>query len=93
MVKIKYNKVNNQITKDKCELCSIGIGSSVITHSHKDGSKTVEYFNHMENISHDYKWKDGILHICDSCYKDLKKMKKPTGYLRKQIYGKNKKKK
>lgn len=74
------------IMNDYCDICYIGIGTSNIREIVND-KEHIEIFHHLEDKYYNYKWSNGILHLCKTCYDELKLMKRPTKYIRSQING------
>ena len=70
--------VNKIIMPNRCDLCSIGIGTSMVC------EKGVwSTYRHIEKKINNFYWKEGKIRVCDECLDDLNKKKNSDKYLSK----------
>ena len=76
-VKKTREDVSKKIMPNKCDLCGIGIGKSMLFY---DG--TWRMHKHIEKKPYYYDWEGGRIKICSECRYDLKKNKNAKVYLK-----------
>jgi len=69
-----------KISVNRCELCQIGIGKSVLF----SNGTWREYVHDCKKV-YEFKYKDGALRVCVDCFENLSKTEDPTRYIRKNI--------
>jgi hypothetical protein len=76
----KTNKadVSKRIMPNRCDLCGIGIGKSMLYYEN-----TWRPFSHIETKAYHYYWEKGRIKLCKECLDFVNKQKDPDVYLRK----------
>lgn len=72
--------VTKSIMPNRCDLCSIGIGTSMLYFEN-----TWRPFKHIETRPYNYQWFGTKLKVCEDCFKELKNMKNVNAYLKRQF--------
>ena len=82
MSKLKVTKedVTKVIMPNKCDICTIGIGTSMFYFEN-----TWRPFKHIEPKVYTYYYLGGRIKICSECLKELEQMKDPEYYIAFQL--------
>lgn len=82
MPNIKGNKqdISKVIMPNKCDICTIGIGRSVLFED-----KIWKIHNHIEVEVHPYYYYNGMVKVCKECFDELNSMKNPDFYIANQF--------
>lgn len=68
------------IMPNKCDICTIGIGKSVIFED-----KIWKIHKHIEPMIYQYYYYNGMVKVCKECFEELNKMKNPDHYIASQF--------
>lgn len=69
-----------KIVVNKCDLCQIGIGESMLYYE-----GTWRKYKHDSKKAYEYKYKNTKLRLCIDCFEKLTSMKEVDKYLRKNL--------
>jgi len=78
--------VSKRIMPNKCRMCHIGVGKSMLFYE-----GTWRPFKHIENKMRYFYYDGGKIKVCDDCYERLTEMEKPSGYIKDNIFEKERK--
>jgi hypothetical protein len=70
------------VVLNKCDFCQIGIGTSMLF----DRGTWREY-KHSCKKAREFKWRGGIMRVCDDCYETLMSKKEPAKFIKQSLKG------